>query len=129
MKIMTTEFLDQCSKPYTGDDLVLWEGDDLPIEAYLGTVYMKSKLGSLLEFTSYWEHDYRPPEYIFMQQKYHVMKIIDVAFHHLARPDKAYFTRWKGFEMYCIDEFHSLLRYLKRCDFQLYIKKYVAPGI
>lgn len=93
---------------------------ELPVQAYLGTIYAKSAAGTVIEFYSYYDPDFKPDEYIYVERGY-CQKIINATFHNLVRKDKIFFKKWDDFTMYCTDEFHRVLRYLVAEGFTLYV--------
>lgn len=94
---------------------IKYEETNLPVEAYWGTLYLRSEAGTLLEFYSYFDPDFKTiPHYPGWNQK-----IIQTRFHKLERVDKIYFKKFEDFEMYDTEIFHRLLSFLHKNGFTL----------
>lgn len=112
--------------PYTGADLVPCEiTDEYPVEAFFGTIFARSSAGTLIEFYSYYDSDYKPDAYIFVERGY-PQKIIQATFHVLKRLDKIFFKSWEDFTMYDTENFHRVLRYLIKNGFELCTRSQVG---
>lgn len=90
--------------------------EELPLQAHMGTVWMRSAAGSAIEFYSWRDANYcHGPMY----------EAEDVAqthatVHTLARTDRAYLKTWEDFTLYDLDMFHTLVWSLLRAGFTLW---------
>lgn len=101
---------------------ILIESVDLPVDAFLGTLVLKSPLGTVLECYSYIDPDYKPDKYIYVERGYS-QKIIQVEFKQLARQDKIYFKSWNDFTIFDTEIFHTFVSRLLQNGFKLFTIK------
>jgi hypothetical protein len=88
---------------------------DLPLEATLGTMWMRSDTGSTLEFYSWIDPAYcHGPMY-----EVEEVHMTQVTFHKLAKYDRAFLKRCDDFTIYDIESFHRLIAALQRAGFQI----------
>lgn len=102
-------------------DLVPHAGVELPTQAFLGTVFLRSPLGTLVEFYSYIHPDFKTDDLVYLDRGWD-QKIIRATFHVLARADKIHFRKWDDFTIYDTDTFHRLLNRLSQNGFRIYLK-------
>ena len=92
--------------------------DELPIEASMGTIWMRSPAGSVIEFYSYIDPAYlHDPMYEIEETQ-----LIQVSFHMLARSDRAFLKRWDDFTLYDLDMYHRLIASLQRAGFVILLE-------
>lgn len=89
---------------------------ELPIEAYLGTLNIRSKKGTHIKCYSYIDPDYKPHGYEFYDKGY-PQQIIHIEFKNLQRIDKAFLSQWTDFTLYNLETYHRWIRSLLQDGF------------
>jgi hypothetical protein len=88
---------------------------ELPIEATLGTMWMQSDSGSVIEFYTWIDPVYcHGPMY--ETEEVHMTQ---VTFHTLAKYDRAFLKRWEDFTLYDLEMYHRLIATLQRAGFRI----------
>lgn len=88
---------------------------ELPIEAYLGTIFLESKYGTLIKCYSYIDPDFKLG-YEYYNKGLH-QQIILVEFKNLHRRDKAFLQHWSDFTFYDLESYHNWISNLLKYDF------------
>lgn len=97
--------------------LTRWPGTDLPCEALLGTFWMRSEKGTLLEFYNWIDPDYCY-EPLYEREELHLTSI---TFHTLARYDTAYLKQRDDFMLYGMRNLERIVASLRQAGFTLLV--------
>lgn len=97
--------------------LVEWSDEEWPTESSLGTMWMKSPSGSVIEFYSYIDPGYcHGPMYVTEQ-----LNLVQATIHSLAHYDRAFLKRWDDFTMHSLEIYHAVITTLLRAGFRIYL--------